>query len=90
MLITCVVVVGCKLMMVSIEPGSEIVWILVSTGPGIETIGPGMDTVGPGIDTVGPGTVWVTDMKSVKVRVSVVRETTVDVLIDVVPGTDGC
>lgn len=50
--------------------------------------GPETDTVGPGIEIVGPGTVCVTGMKSVNVRVSVVRETTVEVLTDVVPGTN--
>jgi len=36
---------------------------------------------------VGPGTVVVTEMRSVRVSVSVVVETTVSVLTDVVPGS---
>jgi hypothetical protein len=71
-LTVCVVVVGCKLIMVSIGPGIETVWIVVS--------------VGPGTDMVGPGTVCITETRSVKVSVAVVCDITVEVLIVVVPG----
>jgi hypothetical protein len=99
MLTTSVVVVGWKLMMVSIGPGTETVCTEVSIGPGTDTvctvvsIGPGIEivctevSVGPGIEMVGPGTVCITDMKSVRVSVSVVLDTTVSVVTDVVPGT---
>jgi hypothetical protein len=75
-LTVCVVVVGCKLTMVSIGPGIETVWIVVS--------------VGPGTDMVGPGTVCITETRSVKVSVAVVCDITVEVLIVVVPGTINC
>jgi hypothetical protein len=75
-LTVCVVVVGCKLIMVSIGPGIETVWIVVS--------------VGPRTDMVGPGTVCITETRSVKVSVAVVCDITVEVLIVVVPGTINC
>jgi hypothetical protein len=86
MLTTSVVVVGWKLMMVSIGPGTDTVCTVVSIGPGIEMVCTEV-SVGPGIETVGPGTVCITDMKSVRVSVSVVLERTVSVVTDVVPGT---
>lgn len=72
-LTVCVVVVGSRLMTVSIGPGTDTVRTVVS--------------VGPGTDVVGPGTICVTGMKSVIVSVAVVCETTVEVLTAVVPGT---
>lgn len=82
-LVVSVVVVGSRLITVSVGPGTDTVWTEVS-------VGPGTDMVGPGTDTVGPGTVSITEISSVSVSVAVVCETTVVVLIEVVPGTIYC
>lgn len=75
-LVVSVVVVGSRLITVSVGPGTETVWTEVS--------------VGPGTDNVGPGTVSIIEISSVSVSVAVVCETTVVVVIEVVPGTICC